>query len=117
MSRVKKGVTARQRHKKILDMMKGQRATRSTLYRRAHESMLHSLSYAYDHRRARKGDMRRLWITRINAACTANGIRYSQFMESLRKADINLNRKILADLAVRQPEAFADLVNQGCAAR
>ena len=113
MARVKKGVTARQRHKKIIGMMKGQRATRSTLYRRAHESMLHSLSYAYDHRRARKGDMRRLWIVRINAACTANGVRYSEFMEALRKADITLNRKVLADMAVRQPEAFADLVRQG----
>lgn len=112
MARVKKGVTARQRHKKILDMMKGQRATRSTLYRRAHESMLHSLSYAYDHRRARKGDMRRLWIARINAASTANGMRYSEFMEALKKADVNLNRKMLADMAVREPEAFANLVRQ-----
>jgi len=117
LARVKKGVTARQRHKKVLDMMKGQRATRSTLYRRAHESMLHSLSYAYAHRRARKGDMRRLWITRINAASTANGMRYSEFMEALKKADINLNRKILADMAVRQPEAFADLVRQGLSAQ
>ena len=113
MARVKKGVTARQRHKKVLDMMKGQRATRSTLYRRAHESMLHSLSYAYAHRRARKGDMRRLWISRINAASTANGMRYSEFMEALKKAEINLNRKMLADMAVRQPEAFAELVRQG----
>jgi len=112
LARVKKGVTARQRHKKILDMMKGQRATRSTLYRRAHESMLHSLSYAYDHRRARKGDMRRLWIARINAASTANGMRYSEFMEALKKADVNLNRKMLADMAVREPEAFANLVRQ-----
>jgi large subunit ribosomal protein L20 len=117
LARVKKGVTAHQRHKKILDLMKGQRATRSTLYRRAHESMLHSLSYAYAHRRTRKGDMRRLWIARINAASTANGMRYSEFMEALKKADINLNRKMLADMAVRQPEAFSDLVRQGLSAR
>ena len=117
MARVKKGVTARQRHKKILDLMKGQRATRHSLYRRAHESMLHSLSYAYAHRRERKGDMRRLWIARINAASQANGMSYSQFIESLKKADIDLNRKVLADMAVREPEAFADLVRQGRSAQ
>ncbi|MCL2140670.1 MAG: 50S ribosomal protein L20 [Dehalococcoidia bacterium] len=117
MARVKKGVTARRRHKKILNLMKGQRGTRSTLYRRAHESLLHSLSYSYDHRRARKGDMRRLWITRINAASTANGMSYSQFMEMLKKSEIGLNRKILADMAVRDPEAFASLVRQGLSAQ
>ncbi len=117
MSRVKKGVTARQRHKKVLDLMKGQRATRHSLYRRAHESMLHSMSYAYAHRRERKGDMRRLWIIRINAACQANGMSYSQFIELLKKSDVELNRKVLADMAVRQPEAFADLVRQGQSAQ
>lgn len=117
MARVKKGVTARHRHKKILDLMKGQRATRHSLYRRAHESLLHSLSYAYAHRRERKGDMRRLWITRINAACQANGMSYSQFIEALKKADIDLNRKVLADMAVREPAAFADLVRQGQSAQ
>ena len=113
MARIKKGVTARQRHKKILTLMKGQRATRHSLYRRAHESMMHSLSYAYAHRRERKGDMRRLWIARINAASQANGMSYSQFIESLKKADIDLNRKVLADMALREPAAFADLVRQG----
>lgn len=113
MARIKKGVTARQRHKKILDLMKGQRATRHSLYRRAHESLLHSLSYAYAHRRERKGDMRRLWIARINAASQANGMTYGQFIESLKKANIDLNRKVLADMAVREPAAFADLVRQG----
>jgi large subunit ribosomal protein L20 len=117
LARVKKGVTARQRHKKILDLMKGQRATRHSLYRRAHESMLHSLSYAYAHRRERKGDMRRLWIARINAASQANGMSYSEFIESLKKANIDLNRKVLADMAVREPEAFADLVRQGRSAQ
>ena len=117
MARIKKGVTARQRHKKILTLMKGQRATRHSLYRRAHESMMHSLSYAYAHRRERKGDMRRLWIARINAASQANGMSYSQFIESLKKSDIDLNRKVLADMAVREPAAFADLVRQGHSAR
>ena len=117
MARIKKGVTARQRHKKILTLMKGQRATRHSLYRRAHESMMHSLSYAYAHRRERKGDMRRLWIARINAASQASGMSYSQFIESLKKADIDLNRKVLADMAVREPAAFADLVRQGHSAR
>ena len=117
MARVKKGVTARQRHHKVLTLMKGQRATRHSLYRRAHESMMHSLSYAYAHRRERKGDMRSLWIARIGAASVANGTSYSLFMESLKKANIDLNRKVLADMAVREPAAFAELVNQGRAAR
>jgi large subunit ribosomal protein L20 len=117
LARIKKGVTARQRHKKILNLMKGQRATRHSLYRRAHESLLHSLSYAYAHRRERKGDMRRLWIARINAASQANGMSYSQFIESLKKADIDLNRKVLADMAVREPAVFAELVRQGRSAQ
>jgi large subunit ribosomal protein L20 len=94
-------------------MTKGQRATRHLLYKRAHESMLHSLSYAYAHRRERKGDMRRLWIARINAASRANGLNYSQFIEALKKADVNLNRKVLADMAIREPAAFAELVKLG----
>ena len=117
MARVKKGVTARQRHKKVLDLMKGQRATRHSLYRRAHESMMHSLSYAYAHRRERKGDMRALWIARINAATTANGMTYGDFIASMKTAGIDLNRKVLADMAVREPAAFADLVKQGQAAK
>jgi large subunit ribosomal protein L20 len=117
MARVKKGVTARQRHKKILDLMKGQRATRHSLYRRAHESMMHSLSYAYAHRRERKGDMRALWIARINAAVTANGMSYSEFIASMKTAGIDLNRKVLADMAIREPAAFADLVKQGQSAK
>jgi len=82
-------------------MTKGQRATRHLLYKRAHESLLHSLSYSYAHRRERKGDMRSLWIARINAASRASGLNYSQFMEALRKSDIILNRKVLADMAVK----------------
>lgn len=75
--------------------------------------MLHSLSYAYSHRRERKGDMRRLWISRINAASRANGITYSQLMNGLRNASIEINRKMLADMAVREPDAFAQLVRLG----
>ncbi len=109
MPRVKKGVTKHRRHKKILAMTKGQRATRHSLYKRAHESMLHSLNYAYIHRRDRKGDMRRLWICRINAASRANGITYSQLINNLHRANIEINRKMLADMAIREPDAFAHL--------
>ena len=90
-------------------MTKGHRATRHSLYKRAHESMLHSLSYAYSHRRERKGDMRRLWISRINAASRAHGVTYSQLLNGLKKASIEVNRKMLADMAVREPDAFAQL--------
>ena len=110
MSRVKRGVTGHRRHKKVLAMTKGQRATRHSLYRRAHEAMLKSLSYAYAHRRERKGDMRRLWIARINAASRNNGLTYGRFIEGLKKSGIEINRKMLADLAVREPESFAQLV-------
>jgi len=95
----------------MLALTKGQRATRHSLYRRAHESMLKSLSYAYAHRRDRKGDMRRLWILRVNAASRANGITYSQLIDGLRRSGVEINRKMLADMAVRQPEAFAELAN------
>ena len=110
MPRVKRGVTTHQRHKKILAITKGHRATKHSLYRRAHESMLHSLSYAYKHRRERKGDMRRLWILRINAASRAQGLKYGEFMNNLKQAGIEINRKMLADMAVREPEAFANLI-------
>ena len=110
MPRVKRGVTARRRHKKVLALTKGQRAARHSLYRRAHESMLKSLSYAYAHRRERKGDMRRLWISRVNAASRAHGLTYGQFMDGLKKSGVEINRKILADIAVKEPEAFAHLV-------
>ena len=109
MPRVKKGLTKHRRHKKLLAMTKGHRATRHSLYKRAHESMLHSLSYAYSHRRERKGDMRRLWISRINAASRAHGVTYSQLLNGLKKASIEVNRKMLADMAVREPDAFAQL--------
>jgi len=94
----------------VLKLTKGHRATKHTLYRRAHESMLKSLSYAYLHRRERKGDMRRLWICRINAAARLEGLSYSQFMNSLKKAQVEVNRKMLAEMAVRDPIAFSRLV-------
>jgi len=110
LPRVKRGVTAHRRHKKVLALTKGHRATKHSLYRRAHESMLKSLSYAYSHRRERKGDMRRLWILRVNAASRAQGLTYSQFIDGLKKSGVEINRKILADMAVREPGAFANLV-------
>jgi len=110
LPRVKRGVTAHHRHKKVLALTKGHRATNHSLYRRAHESMLKSLSYAYFHRRERKGDMRRLWIARVNAATRAQGLTYGQFIDGLNKSGIEVNRKMLADMAVREPESFAQLV-------
>jgi large subunit ribosomal protein L20 len=112
LPRVKRGVTSHQRHKKVLAITKGHRGTKHSLIRRANESMLKSLSYAYAHRRERKGDMRRLWILRINAACRAQGIKYSQFMDGLKKSGVEINRKMLADMAVREPESFSSLVIQ-----
>ena len=110
MPRVKRGVTAHRRHKKVLALTKGHRATKHSLYRRAHESMLKSLSYAYSHRKDRKGDMRRLWILRVNAASRAQGLTYSQLMNGLKKSGVEINRKILADMAVREPDTFTNLV-------
>ncbi len=110
MPRVKRGITTHRRHKKVLALTKGHRATKHSLFRRAHESMLKSLSYAYAHRRERKGDMRRLWISRVNAATKAQGLSYSQFMAGLKKSGVEINRKMLADMAVREPESFANLV-------
>lgn len=109
MPRVTGGAVTRRRHKKVLELTKGHRASNHALYRRAHESMLHSLSYAYRHRRERKRDMRRLWICRINAAARAEGIPYSGFIYGLNKAGVEINRKMLADLAVKDPEAFSKL--------
>lgn len=110
MSRVKGGIVTRRRHKKVLKLTKGHRATRHSLYRRAHESMLKSLSYAYRHRRERKGDMRRLWIARINAATRTEGLPYSKFIYGLNGAGVTVNRKILADMAVKDPDAFSKMV-------
>ncbi len=110
MTRVKSSVTNRRRHKKVLKMVEGQRGSRSRHYRRAHEAMIKSLAYAYRHRRERKRDFRRLWILRINAAARQNGLSYSRLIAGLRAAGVAVNRKILADLAVRDAAAFARLV-------
>ena len=110
MPRVKRGVTSHRRHKKVLALTKGHRGTKHRLIKRANESMIKSLAYAYAHRRERKGDMRRLWILRVNAACRAQGITYSKFMDGLKKSGVAINRKMLADMAVREPESFSSLV-------
>ena len=110
MTRIKRGVTKRRRHKKLLKMTKGHQGVRHTLYRRAHESLIHALQYAYNHRKEKKGDMRRLWNIPINAGARANGISYSQFIHGLKLARAEVNRKMLADLAIRDPEAFAQIV-------
>lgn len=112
MPRVKTGVTRRKRHQRVLKVTKGQFGTRSKLYKRANEARLKSLAYAYRDRRNRKRDLRGLWIMRINAAARMNGTSYSQFMNGLKNANIEINRKILADLAVRDPQGFKALVEQ-----
>ena len=110
MPRVKRGVTARARHKKIIGMAQGHKGQRHRVYRRANESVLHALDYAYGHRRERKGDFRRLWIARINAAARLHGMSYSRLINGLSKANVIVDRKSLADLAVHQPAAFEALV-------
>jgi large subunit ribosomal protein L20 len=109
LPRARSGRITHQRHKKVLQLTSGHRAARHALYRSAHESMLHALDYAYCHRRERKGDFRKLWIARINAAARANGLSYSQLMSQLRKSDMKINRKMLADMAVKDAENFAKL--------
>lgn len=110
MTRIKRGVTKRKRHKKILKMTKGHQGGRHSLFRQANESMLHAYSYAFAHRRERKGDMRKLWNIKINAAARANGINYSNFIRGLRLAGIEVNRKMLADIAMQDPDGFAQIV-------
>jgi large subunit ribosomal protein L20 len=117
VARVKRGVVSRRRHNKLLELTKGQRASKHKLVRRAHEAMVHSLSYAYFHRRERKGDMRRMWIARINAAARLNGVSYSQLVFSMEASGIELNRKLLADLAVRDPGAFSEMVKTAVKAK
>ncbi len=110
MPRVKGGTITRRRHKKVLKLTKGMYGSRSSLYRRANEAMLKSLWYAYRDRRTRKRDLRRLWIARINAAARLNGTTYSRLIYDLKQSGVGLNRKILADLAVRDPKAFSEVV-------
>jgi len=111
MARVKRGVTAHRRHKKVLAQVKGHYSTNNRLYKRAHESMMHALQYAYRDRRNRKRDFRRLWVIRINAAARLNGMTYSRLIQGLTLAGVGLDRKMLADLAVRDPQAFSAVVD------
>jgi len=116
MPRVKGGVVTRRRHKKVIKAAKGHRGVRHKNFKRANESVMHALRYAYEHRRDRKGDFRRLWIQRINAAARLNGLSYSRFMAGLTKAGVTVDRKMLADLAATQPAAFAKVAAQAKAA-
>lgn len=111
MARVKKGVTKHARHKKILKLAKGFRGAKSKLFRPANEQVLKSLAYAYAHRKDKKGNFRKLWITRINAAARLNGMSYSRMMNGLKLAGVSVNRKMLADLAIKDAAAFTELVN------
>ena len=112
MTRVKGGPYGYRRHTKVLKYTKGQRGAKHLLFRRANEAMLKSMWYATRDRRVRKRDLRRLWIARINAAARLNGTTYSRLVAAMKKADVTLNRKMLADIAVRDPQAFAAVVTK-----
>jgi large subunit ribosomal protein L20 len=116
MSRVKRSVSARKKRRKVLEQAKGYRATKNSSYKRAKEQVQRSGQYAYRDRRVRKREFRKLWIVRINAGARENGLSYNQFMHGLQLAEIELDRKILADLAVSDPAYFASLVDQARAA-
>lgn len=116
MARVKRGVAAHRRHKRLLSQASGRRGTRSKLVRPAREALFHALVYAYRDRRDRKRDMRRLWIERINAASRQHGLPYGRFISGLKTAGVEVDRKMLADLAVREPAAFAQMVQTAKAA-
>ncbi|MDK2823102.1 MAG: large subunit ribosomal protein [Clostridia bacterium] len=111
MARVKRGVTARRRHKKILKLAKGYRGARSKIFRVANQAVMKALMYSYAHRKLRKRDFRKLWIARINAAARQNGLSYNRFINGLKKAGVEINRKMLAELAVNDAQAFSELVN------
>ena len=110
MARVKRSVNAQKKRREVLELASGYRGQRSRLYRKAKEQMLHSMTYAYNDRRNRKGDFRSLWIQRINAAARAEGMTYNRFINGLKVAGVEVDRKILAELAVSDPTAFAALV-------
>lgn len=112
MARVKGAMKTRARHKKILKLAKGYRGAKSKLYRTANQAVMKSLAYAYRDRKAKKREFRQLWIARINAAARMNGISYSKFMSGLKNKGIEINRKMLAEIAVSDPEAFTKLVDQ-----
>ena len=115
MARVKRSVPAKKKRRKTLDRASGYTGARSRRYRTAREQVMHSMAYSYRDRRARKGQFRRLWITRINAAARANGTSYSRLMAGLKAADIEVDRKMLADMAVNDPQAFSELVKLSAA--
>lgn len=110
MARVKRGVRAHKRHKKILKLARGYRGRKSKLFKMAKQQVVRSMAFSYAHRKRRKRDFRRLWITRINAAARMNDITYNRLMYGLKLAGVNVNRKMMADLAVNDPAAFAKLV-------
>jgi large subunit ribosomal protein L20 len=110
MARIKRGLYARKQRRAVLERAKGFRGARSRRFKAANEAVMHAERYAYRDRRARKGDFRRLWITRINAAARQEGLSYSSFINGLRRAEVEVDRKVLADLAVRDPAAFRQLV-------
>jgi len=116
VARVKRAVNAHKKRRVVLERASGYRGQRSRLYRKAKEQVTHSLVYAYRDRRAKKGDFRRLWIQRINAAARANGMTYNRFMQGLKAAGVEVDRKILADLAVTDIAAFGKIVEQAKAA-
>jgi large subunit ribosomal protein L20 len=110
MTRSRNTKSGHQRHKAVLKLTKGHAGRRHKTYKVARESLTHAQHYAFVHRRKKKGDYRRLWITRINAACRLNGVSYSRFINNISKAGINLNRKMLADIAVNNPNTFKEIV-------
>ncbi|MDY3902664.1 50S ribosomal protein L20 [Peptoniphilus sp.] len=110
MARVKRGVNAKKRHNNILKQAKGYFGAKSKLFRTANQAVMKSLNYAYIGRKQRKRDFRKLWITRINAAARINGMSYSKFISGLKKANININRKMLSEMAINDPQGFAKLV-------
>ncbi len=117
MARIKRSVAARKKRRKVLGLARGYWGTKKSSYRRAKEQVLRSFNYQYRDRRVRKRDFRRLWIARINAAARLNGLTYGEFIHGLKLAGVDLNRKVLADLAVHEPEAFAGLVARARDAR
>ena len=116
MPRVKRGVTKHRRHKKVMALTRGYQGSQGRSYKRAKEALIHAMVHAYRHRKQRKGEFRRLWILRIGAAARPLGLTYSQFISGLKKANIELDRKTMADMAVRDAEGFAQLVEKAKAA-
>lgn len=111
MARVKRGVTAKARHKKVLKAAKGYYGSKSTLFKTAKQAVMKSMAYSYIGRKRRKRDFRKLWIARINAATRQNGLNYSKFISGLKKANIDINRKMLSEMAIHDPESFTKLVD------